>query len=123
MGTGGTDERLTYHADKEIDRMLNYMTASRASAECEDCTSVDYTFIYLASPHEPPRQYESDYVESTLPETELRRRQWADQVMGRAEGNSTLPLFVKYQFFTPGKYLRPRFKSVPGSVDPDRMLI
>lgn len=84
--------------------MLNYMTTSRVSNEaCEDCETMDYTFIYFASPHEPPRQYESDYLESTLPETELRKREWADQVMGRAAGNSTVPLFVKYQFFTPGK--------------------
>lgn len=81
----------------------------------------DYTVIYFASPHEPPRNYESEFVESPVVPMELRRR--SDVVMaGRAEGqmNSTAPLFVKYQFFTPGKYPEPpkifflfNFKWVP----------
>lgn len=70
-----------------------------------DANGQDYTVLYFASPHEPPRNYESDYVDS-MP-MELRRRTDGD-VLKRADGadgNSNLPLFAKYQFFTPGKFI------------------
>lgn len=62
--------------------------------------------LYFRSPYAPPNTYESDYVES-MP-MELRRRTDVD-VLARAEGdigNANLPLFAKYQFFTPGKLTR-----------------
>lgn len=61
-----------------------------------------YTVLYFANPHEPPRSYESEFVEAVP--MELRRRM--EGSLERAESekyNSTVPLFVKYQFFTPGK--------------------
>lgn len=60
--------------------------------------------VYFASPHEPPRHYESEFAEAVP--MELRRR-LEGEVVERADGaayNSTVPLFVKYQFFTPGKF-------------------
>lgn len=64
-----------------------------------------YTVLYFASPHEPPRSYESEFVDAAPMEL---RRSLEGAVLERADGgksNSTVPLFVKYQFFTPGKLL------------------
>lgn len=86
--------------------MLTHWTIDKqvgAYLDSYDANGQDYTVLYFASPHEPPRNYESDYVDS-MP-MELRRRTDGD-VLERADGadgNSNLPLFAKYQFFTPGK--------------------
>jgi hypothetical protein len=59
-----------------------------------------YTFIYLSSPSEPI--YEADFGEPL--HVELKRR--AVSMPVRRAKNETdwnnLPLFEKYQFFTPG---------------------
>lgn len=68
----------------------------------------EYTVIYFSSPHEASlRNYESEYVESAVAPMELKRR--SAEVIGEGVGrradsgnSSSAPLFVKYQFFTPG---------------------
>lgn len=74
-----------------------------------DFAGEDYTVVYFSSPHEAQlRNYESEYVESAIPPMELRKRSM--EVVGEqferraAAGNSSAPLFVKYQFFTPGRF-------------------
>ncbi|KAF3760271.1 BIG1-domain-containing protein [Cryphonectria parasitica EP155] len=67
----------------------------------------DYTVIYFASPHEPPRRYEAEFGEAGGAEMplELRKREWEVRA---ADGGNTVgsaPLFVKYQFFTPGIFM------------------
>lgn len=70
----------------------------------------DYTVIYFSSPHEASlRNYESEFVvEPAVAPMELKRRaaEIVEGVGRRADaGNSSsAPLFVKYQFFTPGKF-------------------
>lgn len=66
----------------------------------------DYTVIYFSSPHSSA-VYESEYVESAAIQMELKR-QTGDIVEPRAAGNASdrsAPLFVKYQFFTPGIFM------------------
>lgn len=73
-----------------------------------DADLLDYTVLYFASPHEPPSEYESEFADA-MP-MELRRRMDGG-VLERADGgkgNASLPLFAKYQFFTPGKSIRSR---------------
>ncbi|KKY34410.1 putative er protein big1 [Diaporthe ampelina] len=65
----------------------------------------DYTVIYFSSPHSSA-VYKSEYVESAAIQMELKR-QTGDIVEPRA-GNASdrsAPLFVKYQFFTPGIFM------------------
>lgn len=72
-------------------------------ADCKSLGDKCYTVLYFASPHEPPRSYESEFVDAAPMEL---RRSLEGGVLERADGgkgNSTVPLFVKYQFFTPGK--------------------
>ncbi|KAI7787752.1 er protein big1 [Diaporthe eres] len=66
----------------------------------------DYTVIYFSSPPSSA-VYESEYVESAAIQMELKR-QTGDIVEPRAAGNASdrsAPLFVKYQFFTPGIFM------------------
>lgn len=86
--------------DKQIGQALN-LTAEGQGLEA------DYTLIYFASPHEPSRSYEGDFSDSPAVQMELRRR--SDVVLGRADDAKNItnaPLFVKYQFFTPGEWFR-----------------
>ncbi|KAJ4425250.1 hypothetical protein N0V82_000060 [Gnomoniopsis sp. IMI 355080] len=88
-------ENVMAVADKQIAAIL----------DSYDANGQDYTVLYFASPHEPPRYYESDVVD-TMP-MELRRRMDGG-VLERADvtkGNASLPLFAKYQFFTPGLFM------------------
>lgn len=83
-------------ADVEIGDIL---TGTQASGD-------DYTVIYFSSPHSSA-VYESEYVESPAIQMELKRRT-GDIVEPRAAGNASdpsAPLFVKYQFFTPGIFM------------------
>lgn len=77
--------------------------------EILDAEEGDYTVIYFSSPHEAQlRNYESEFDDVAAP-MELKRRSAAERLgegVGRraAAGNSSsAPLFVKYQFFTPGR--------------------
>lgn len=85
------------------------MTNRRADVEIGDILSGtqasgdDYTVVYFSSPHSSA-VYESEYVESPAIQMELKR-QTADIVEPRAAGNASAPLFVKYQFFTPGIFM------------------
>lgn len=65
----------------------------------------DYTVVYFSSPHSSA-VYESEYVESAAIQMELKRRT-GDVVAPRAgnASDSNAPLFVKYQFFTPGIFM------------------
>lgn len=83
--------------------------------EILDAEEGDYTVIYFSSPHEAQlRNYESEFDDVAAP-MELKRRSAAERLgegVGRraAAGNSSsAPLFVKYQFFTPGKLSPPPF--------------
>ncbi|KUI57305.1 Protein big1 [Cytospora mali] len=66
----------------------------------------DYTVIYFSPGHEESKTYESEYVESPAIQMELKRST-GDVVERKAAkgGNSSEPLFVKYQFFTPGIFM------------------
>lgn len=88
------------------------MTDRNADVEIGDILSGtqagddDYTVIYFSSPHSSA-VYESEYVESAAIQMELKR-QTGDIVEPRAAGNASdrsAPLFVKYQFFTPGIFM------------------
>ncbi|CAN8095951.1 unnamed protein product [Discula destructiva] len=88
-------------ADEQIGALLQSYDADFVKTDGAE----SYTVLYFASPHEPPRSYESEFVDAAP--MELRRR-LEDGVLERAEGsssNSTVPLFVKYQFFTPGLFM------------------
>ena len=83
------------NADVEIGDILS---GTQASGD-------DYTVIYFSSPHSSA-VYESEYVESAAIQMELKRRT-GDIIEPRA-GNASdpsAPLFVKYQFFTPGIFM------------------
>lgn len=74
----------------------------------------DYTVIYFSSPHEAQlRNYESEFViDPAVAPMELKRRlaEVAGEGVDRradAGNSSSAPLFVKYQFFTPGKLALP----------------
>jgi hypothetical protein len=87
------------------------MTDRKADVEIGDILSGtqasgdDYTVIYFSSPHSSA-VYESEYVESAAIQMELKRRT-GDIVEPRAgnASDSSAPLFVKYQFFTPGIFM------------------
>ncbi|ROW09004.1 hypothetical protein VMCG_02688 [Cytospora schulzeri] len=71
-----------------------------------ESSSDDYTVIYFSPPREG-KSYESEYVESPAIQMELKRST-AGVMEPRAAkegGNSSAPLFVKYQFFTPGIFM------------------
>lgn len=68
----------------------------------------EYTVIYFAGPHEPTylAEFNHETGGNEVP-LELRKRGWENV---RADGGvgepaKSAPLFVKYQFFTPGKFL------------------
>lgn len=84
--------------DKQVGQTLNVTAESQGSQG-------DYTVIYFGSPHEPPHNYVGDFADSPVAQMELRRR--SDIVLERADDAKNItnaPLFVKYQFFTPGKW-------------------
>lgn len=86
-----------------VDEQIGALLESYDAEFVKSVGAEGYTVLYFASPHEPPRSYESDFVD-TMP-MELKRS--LEGVLERADGeksNSTVPLFVKYQFFTPGKF-------------------
>ncbi|KAJ9142682.1 BIG1-domain-containing protein [Pleurostoma richardsiae] len=63
----------------------------------------DYTVIYLSSPHELGA-YEPDFIEPVR--MELKRQAQAPYVGRRQDDDGAgLPLFEKYQFFTPGLFM------------------
>ncbi|KAK2071731.1 hypothetical protein P8C59_006135 [Phyllachora maydis] len=65
--------------------------------------SGDYTVLFYSDPNDA-RPYEAEFVEPL--HMDLKRR--AEEVLDQARTtNSTgnLPLFVKYQFFTPGIFM------------------
>lgn len=75
---------------------------SKAAASSGD----DYTVIYY-SPREEGKAHKPVHAESPAIQLELKRSA-ADVVAPRAaarDGNSSAPLFVKYQFFTPGIFM------------------
>lgn len=94
------------------DELETHMTDRNADVEIGDILSGmqaggdDYTVIYFSSPHSSA-VYESEYVESAAIQMELKR-QTGDIIEPRAAGNASdrsAPLFVKYQFFTPGIFM------------------
>lgn len=92
----GLQTRVTDRkADVEIGDILSGMQAG----------GDDYTVIYFSSPHSSV-VYESEYVESAAIQMELKRRT-GDIIEPRAgnANDSSAPLFVKYQFFTPGIFM------------------
>lgn len=94
-------EELAVLTHADLDKQI------AAFVESYETNGQDYTVVYFASPHEPPTNYESDFVD-TMP-MELRRRMDGG-VLDRADGtkgNASLPLFAKYQFFTPGTSFMP----------------
>ncbi|KAI3391695.1 hypothetical protein diail_6940 [Diaporthe ilicicola] len=65
----------------------------------------DYTVIYF-SPLHSSAVYESEYVESDAIQMELKRRTGEIiEPRARNANDSSAPLFVKYQFFTPGIFM------------------
>lgn len=96
---GRTGLANTLSVDKQIGAYL----------DSYDAEGQEYTVLYFASPHEPPRNYESEF-DHAMP-MELRRRMDGG-VLERADGgqgSANLPLFAKYQFFTPGMSFPPSF--------------
>lgn len=83
----------------ENDTKLGKIISSTAAS------SDDYTVIYF-SPRNEGKTYKSEYVESPAIQMELKRSP-AVVVEPRAarDGKSSAPLFVKYQFFTPGIFM------------------
>lgn len=76
-------------------------------AVVEAQTSDSYTVFYLTSPNEAST-YESDFG-NTMSD-ELRKLRARDIPVRRANNETDwnkLPLFEKYQFFTPGKRISP----------------
>lgn len=94
------EELETHKTDKKADVEIgDILSGAQAGGD-------DYTVIYFSSPHSSG-VYESEYVESAAIQMELKR-QTSDVVERRAPGNasdSSAPLFVKYQFFTPGIFM------------------
>lgn len=96
--------------------------------EGEEKEAEGYTVIYFSSPHEASlRNYESNFDEPGVAPMELKRRAAGivgeEGVARRADnGNisSSAPLFVKYQFFTPGMF-PPFFRSFSVSSRLDNM--
>lgn len=88
-----------------MDEMLGKILSEEEKAEGE------YTVIYFSSPHESSlRNYESEFADPAVAPMELKRR--SAEIIGEGVGkradsgnSSSAPLFVKYQFFTPGKCL------------------
>lgn len=96
LGNSAGKHLTNRKADVEIGDILS---GTQASGD-------DYTVIYFSSPHSSA-VYESEYVESPAIQMELKRRT-GDIVEPRAAGNASdpsAPLFVKYQFFTPGIFM------------------
>ncbi|KAG8158778.1 hypothetical protein KVR01_011221 [Diaporthe batatas] len=92
------EARATKLAENDVE-IGDILSGAQASGD-------DYTVIYLSSPHSSA-VYESEYVESGAIQMELKRRT-GDVVVERRAGNasdSNAPLFVKYQFFTPGIFM------------------
>lgn len=105
LAENGTQPPVCYSAG-------THLTNRKADVEIGDILSGtqasgdDYTVIYFSSPHSSA-VYESEYVESPAIQMELKRRT-GDIVEPRAAGNASdpsAPLFVKYQFFTPGIFM------------------
>jgi len=67
-------------------------------------TDGDYTVVYFSNPNEF-KPYEAEFADSV--HMELRRQAAPLQAVGRREGKAAdkLPLFEKYQFFTPGIFM------------------
>lgn len=99
------EARATKLAENDVE-IGDILSGVRASGDD------DYTVIYFSSPHSSA-VYESEYVESAAIQMELKRRTGEVVVVGpRAAGgnnnasdSSSAPLFVKYQFFTPGIFM------------------
>ncbi|KAK2602553.1 hypothetical protein N8I77_009071 [Diaporthe amygdali] len=91
------DARATKLAENDVE-IGDILSGAQASGD-------DYTVIYFSSPHSPA-VYESEYVESDAIQMELKRRT-AEVIEPRAgnANDSSAPLFVKYQFFTPGIFM------------------
>ncbi|KAJ0117562.1 protein big1 [Diaporthe amygdali] len=89
--------RATKLAENDVE-IGDILSGAQASGD-------DYTVIYFSSPHSPA-VYESEYVESDAIQMELKRRT-AEVIEPRAgnANDSSAPLFVKYQFFTPGIFM------------------
>ena len=67
-----------------------------------DTLEGDYTLVMVSDPNEF-KAYQPDFIEPV--HMDLKRGDFSSQE-GKDEGNTTYdsrPLFVKYQFFTPGK--------------------
>ncbi|POS81575.1 hypothetical protein DHEL01_v200013 [Diaporthe helianthi] len=98
------EARATKLAENDVE-VGDILSGVRASNGGDD----DYTVIYFSSPHSSSAvYYESEYVESAAIQMELKRRTGDVVVLDRRAGNasdSSAPLFVKYQFFTPGIFM------------------
>lgn len=95
---GGARAEAVRSADRRVGELLD--SREQVWAAARD----DYTVVYFASPHEPPRRYEAEFgVGGAEAPLELRKREWDARADDGGKVDSTAPLFVKYQFFTPGK--------------------
>lgn len=70
-------------------------------------TGESYTVVYAGGPRaEKPQTYTAEFTDSGAGHTELKRQLHDVNGVRRQENNDTkLPLFEKYQYFTPGRFL------------------
>jgi hypothetical protein len=100
----GLDKLLIFgweRTDFELDRLLETLDG-------------DYTVFMFSDPNEF-KAYEPEFIEAV--HVDLKRWAEEDEMVAKRKSNSTsnLPLFEKYQFFTPGEFSF-SCESTPGAV-------
>jgi len=88
-----------YSIDNQLGAFLEHYAAAADS----------YTVIYAGGPRtEKPQTYTAEFTNTGVDHSELKRQLDVVARSKRQEtGNKNLPLFEKYQFFTPGKSIYP----------------
>ncbi|PSS02391.1 BIG/ATPase V1 complex, subunit S1 [Coniella lustricola] len=91
-------------------RLIAQMVDNRKQLLVNGGDDDEYTVIYFAGAHVP--QYQAEFNDAAGAgaevQMELRKRAWevrADADKGAGKPASSAPLFVKYQFFTPGIFM------------------
>ncbi len=77
-----------------------------------------YTVIYAGGPRtEKPQTYTAEFTDSGAGHSELKRQLHdVNGVRRQAKNDKNLPLFEKYQYFTPGRSIIPRLYVLTVSV-------
>jgi hypothetical protein len=78
--------KLTVVPDRELGLLL-------------DSLNGDYTLLLFSDPNDG-KSYEADFGDAI--NLDLKRREVLEVVGKRKDNSTSLPLFEKYQFFTPG---------------------